>query len=57
MFCLFVASGWIITVAQLLPMAIINQPIFISNVAMCEMFGMHHPGIHSRYATKQLLYL
>ena len=57
MFYLFVASGWIITVALSLPVAIINQPVFTRDVAMCDMLGMHHPGIHSSYATEQLLYL
>ena len=56
-FYLFVANGWIITVALLLPVAIINQPIFTSDVAMREMLGMHHPGIHCSHATEQLLYL
>ena len=27
-----------------------------SYVAMCEIHGMHHPGIHSSYATEQLLH-
>ena len=56
-FCLFVASGWIITVALLLPVAIINQPVFTSDVATCDTHGMHRPGIYSSYATEQLLYL
>ena len=56
-FYLFVASGWIITVALLLPVATINQPIFTSDVAMREMLVMHHPRIHSSHATEQLLYL
>ena len=56
-FYLFVANGWIIAVALSLPVAIINQPVFTSDVAMCDMLGMHHPGIHSSYVTEQLLYL
>ena len=51
------ASCSIITVAPSLPVAIINQPVFTSDVAMCEMHSMHHPGIHSSYATEQQLYL
>ena len=31
-------------VALSLPVAIINQPMFTSDVAMCEMHGIHHPG-------------
>ena len=54
---LFVANGWIIAVALSLPVAIISQPVFTSDVAMCDMLGMYHPGIHSSYATEQLLYL
>ena len=53
-FYLFVTNGWIITVTLSLPVAIINQPIFTSDVAMCDMLGMHHPGIYSSYATEHI---
>ena len=46
-----------VTVALSLPVAIINQPMFTSNVATCEMHGMYHPAFHSNYATEQQLYL
>ena len=43
-------------VALPLPVAIINQAMFTSHVATCEMHGMHHQGIHSSYATEHQLY-
>ena len=52
----FFASGPIITVALSLPVAIINQPMFTSDVATCEMCSMHHSGIYSSYAIEQQLY-
>ena len=37
----------------LLPVA--HQSLFTSSVTRCEIHGMHHPRIHSSYATEQLL--
>ena len=42
-------------VARLLHIAIIKLPMFTSHVAMCEIHGIYHPGIHNSYVTKQLL--